>query len=73
MSGNLNRHFNFSNFKIFLMPWKSDFVRKIDFVISDIFKKIPVELMLFDLCYAKIFLARRYTHLLNLFYNYGKQ
>lgn len=55
------------------MPWKSDFVRKIDFVISDIFKKIPVELMLFDLCYAKIFLARRYTHLLNLFYNYGKQ
>ena len=31
------------------MPWKSDFVRKIDFVISDIFKKIPVELMLFDI------------------------
>ena len=45
------------------MPWKSDFVRKIDFVISDIFKKIPVELMLFDLCYAEIFWARRYTHI----------
>ena len=47
------------------MPWKSDFVRKIDFVISDIFKKIPVELMLFS--------EEIYTHLLNLFYNYGKQ
>ena len=37
------------------MPWKSDFVRKIDFVISDIFSE------------------EIYTHLLNLFYNYGKQ
>lgn len=53
----------FSNFKIFLMPWKSDFVKIIDFVISEIFKKIPVELMFFNLCYAEIFLAKRYTHI----------
>lgn len=45
------------------MPWKSDFVKIIDFVISEIFKKIPVELMFFDLCYAEIFLAKRYTHI----------